>query len=51
VVKRVIAGERPAFPKTVPARYMLLAKDCWDAEPKQRPEFDDVIRRFSVRSS
>lgn len=43
VVERVvIQGERPPVPEDMPEELELLMRRCWDAEPANRPSFDQV---------
>jgi hypothetical protein len=44
-VSRVVKGGlRPKMPPGTPAAFDELAKSCWQADPKQRPKFDEVVR-------
>lgn len=39
-------GERPRVPDKVPAALRQLLKECWDADPNQRPDTRDIMRRL-----
>ncbi len=36
-------GLRPEIPPFVPEKLSLLAQQCWHQDPKQRPEFSEVL--------
>jgi hypothetical protein len=36
-------GLRPEIPPFVPEKLSLLAQQCWHQDPKQRPEFSEVV--------
>jgi serine/threonine protein kinase len=41
--QRIMDGRRPKIPSYVPEYYRHLISDCWDADPKCRPTFADII--------
>jgi hypothetical protein len=36
-------GLRPEMPPFIPEKLRLLAQQCWHQDPKQRPEFSEVL--------
>jgi hypothetical protein len=40
-------GLRPEIPPFVPEKLSLLAQQCWHQDPKQRPEFSEVLLLFA----
>ncbi|BDA51600.1 probable mitogen-activated protein kinase kinase kinase 20 at C-terminar half [Coccomyxa sp. Obi] len=46
VLYNVFSGGRPVMPADAPAAYRALIEDCWAADAKARPSFDDVITRI-----
>ncbi len=40
-------GVRPEIPPFVPEKLSLLAQQCWHQDPKQGPEFSEVLLPFS----
>ena len=41
--QRISAGLRPSQPPMCPDRTFELLKQCWDAEPSQRPTFEELV--------
>jgi serine/threonine protein kinase len=43
-----VLNQRPALPSddSVPGDLVQLIEDCWVVDPKQRPGFDEVLRRL-----
>src|SRR6185369_2808035 len=37
LARDICNGLRPKMPESVPERYRRLAEDCWNADPKKRP--------------
>ncbi|BDA51599.1 probable Ephrin type-A receptor 5 at C-terminar half [Coccomyxa sp. Obi] len=48
VLYSVFSGHRPLMPADAPAPYRALIEDCWAADAKARPSFDDVITRLTA---
>lgn len=45
--ERVVhGGERPPVRSKWPDGLKSLMKDCWDADPTNRPRFRDILRRI-----
>lgn len=47
VLYSVFCGFRPPVPADMPAAYRALLEDCWAADAKLRPTFDDIIVRLA----
>lgn len=52
IAERVVAGARlpvdgPKM-KDVPAEFIAIMKDCWNAVPEQRPDMQEVKRRLNA---
>ena len=43
VAMKVIRGERPEIPASVPDYLSAILVECWDADPHKRPSFKTVI--------
>ncbi|XP_020620971.1 mitogen-activated protein kinase kinase kinase MLT-like isoform X2 [Orbicella faveolata] len=39
----VVEGERLTIPSTCPERFAKLMSECWLAEPKERPDFMEIL--------
>lgn len=39
-------GLRPTIPEGTPPGYSHLISQCWDSNPAQRPNFDEIIQRL-----
>lgn len=37
---------RPEIPRSCPAEYAMLIKDCWAANPRERPDFQQILARL-----
>ncbi|CAL8465709.1 g5245 [Coccomyxa elongata] len=46
VLYSVFSGGRPQMPADAPVGYRALIEDCWAADAKARPSFNDVITRL-----
>jgi len=44
----VTSGERLPIPDTVPQQFAQLITQCWDHDPKKRPDFSDIIHYISL---
>lgn len=42
----LMQGLRPEIPKGTPETVQIIIKDCWAADPKQRPNFEEVLARL-----
>ncbi|CAG8607295.1 3306_t:CDS:1, partial [Acaulospora colombiana] len=42
----IISGIRPKIYQNIPAEYVRIMKQCWDAIPENRPDLDTINRRF-----
>ena len=51
VLLRVMSGERPPIPPTLPSYLHDLIKRCWDKDPHLRPMFDDFVKKFALSKS
>jgi hypothetical protein len=40
-------GLRPEIPPFVSEKLSVLAQQCWHQDPKQRPEFSEVVLLFA----
>ena len=38
---------RPLFPQNCPQKIMKLIKKCWDKNPKNRPDFESIVKMFA----
>ncbi|KAI9338959.1 kinase-like domain-containing protein [Zopfochytrium polystomum] len=50
VCEAVVAGYRMPYPdprNTAEQKYWRLVVDCWDQDPKKRPEFSKIVSRLS----
>jgi len=36
-------GERPAIPEHCPKKLKILIENCWSADPKKRPSFQQIL--------
>lgn len=41
-------GARPTIPESTPSAYAALIRACWAQDPKDRPAFDEVLRRLDA---
>jgi len=41
-----VLAQRPKMPSTAPENLKQLIEDCWQTEPKARPDFKDVLSRL-----
>ncbi|CAL8465712.1 g5248 [Coccomyxa elongata] len=48
VLYSVFSGNRPQMPADAPVGYRALIEDCWAADAKTRPSFDDIIARLAA---
>ena len=39
-------GERPHLPSEVPKKFKLLIQNCWKEDPKQRPNFQFLVKNL-----
>ena len=46
-IKVAHEGLRPTIPSYCPDEYASLIKECWDAEPDNRPDFQGVLERLN----
>ncbi|KAH8272766.1 hypothetical protein KR026_010763, partial [Drosophila bipectinata] len=46
-LKRLIDGERLPCPKDCPEFIYALMKECWNATPRSRPRFSDIVRMIA----
>ena len=42
----IISGLRPTIPPTCGRKYRELIEECWDGDPKRRPQFEEICRRL-----
>jgi hypothetical protein len=42
----MLNGYRPALPPDLYPSLAALIGDCWKKEPRERPNFDDIVRRL-----
>ena len=47
---KVLQGERPSIPPTMPQYLHSLLTACWDADPHKRPTFHDIIQALHNES-
>jgi serine/threonine protein kinase len=48
VMKRVLMSERAPIPDTLPSAIHRLIETCWQANPDQRPTFDQIFATLST---
>ena len=47
IIARVLTTDlRPPMPEEAPPEIALLIRQCWDRDPRARPTFTDILRRF-----
>lgn len=46
VKSKVLAGDRPALPATMPSALEALVVACWDESPQRRPSAADAAERL-----
>jgi serine/threonine protein kinase len=44
--KRVLSGMRPQLPPDCPSHLSLLIQQCWDGNPDERPNFQDICTKL-----
>ena len=50
VAMKVLQGERPTIPTSLPPYVCSLLQACWKHEPNQRPTFEDVVLALQTES-
>ena len=50
VCVKVMNGERPQIPPTIPQYLHSLLTACWEKEPQKRPTFHDIVRMLLSES-
>ena len=48
IEKKVIAGERPPIPSSVPVSYAYLIQRCWGNNPDERPSFIEILSQLRL---
>ena len=47
IIARVLTSDlRPPMPEGTPPEIALMIRQCWDRDPKARPTFSEILRRF-----
>ena len=46
-VNQVVAGLRPSIPAACPAPIAALMRQCWAAEPRDRPSVPELIKQLT----
>ncbi|KAI9330778.1 kinase-like domain-containing protein [Zopfochytrium polystomum] len=46
ICSEVLAGRRLEVGRSWPPEFARLVRDCWDQDPKRRPEFKECLRRL-----
>ena len=46
----VVQGDRPPIPSNLPSYLHPLLKACWKKHPKQRPQFEAIVRAIQTQS-
>ena len=47
IIARVLTTDlRPPMPEGAPPEIAMLIRQCWDRDPRARPTFTDILRRF-----
>eukprot|EP01125_Pyxidicula_operculata_P013453 TRINITY_DN4467_c0_g1_i1.p1 TRINITY_DN4467_c0_g1~~TRINITY_DN4467_c0_g1_i1.p1 ORF type:complete len:564 (+),score=136.35 TRINITY_DN4467_c0_g1_i1:56-1747(+) len=46
LLNAIVEGKLPKFPKGTDLDFQELVNDCWDREPKGRPDFTDIYNRL-----
>lgn len=46
VALKVVNGMRPEQPKNCPDEVFEMMKQCWNAEPEERPSFKELAAAF-----
>lgn len=47
IISKVLINDlRPKFPPNIPQPLKALISDCWERNPKLRPSFKQIVRRF-----
>ncbi|XP_032821586.1 mitogen-activated protein kinase kinase kinase 20 [Petromyzon marinus] len=41
-------NERPTIPSSCPASFAILMRQCWEAQPKRRPHFKEVLQALEA---
>ena len=42
IPNQVLKGVRPSIPDSIPACVVEIIKQCWDQNPRKRPNFDKI---------
>jgi len=45
--RRVLNGERPAIPNSIPVEFSDMINRCWDQDPSNRPTFSQIVDWFN----
>ena len=51
VLLSVTSGKCPPIPPTLPSYLHDLIKRCWDKDPRLRPMFNDLVKKFALSKS
>ena len=46
VCMKVMQGERPVIPSTIPQYLHFLLTACWETDPHKRPNFQNIVQRL-----
>jgi hypothetical protein len=46
IVRAVAEGEEPPFPPNTNKDFKRLVRNCWDAQPQNRPLFPAILQRL-----
>ena len=49
VCQKILNGERPAIPPTIPQYLHSILMACWEANPHKRPTFHDVVQQLESK--
>ncbi|CAG8525921.1 10808_t:CDS:2 [Acaulospora colombiana] len=47
LVSSIVGGIRPDIHESIPFEYVLIMKQCWDADPKNRPDACEISNRLN----
>lgn len=46
VIRAIDQGETPLLPADIDEDFSQIVEDCWQQEPEDRPDFDEIVQRM-----